>query len=153
VNSKLCALNRILNPISAKVETAYVVRWICVIPAAWAAFYIALLISMVCFQTLNGLCPGSEVHSGLCGNGWVVPATFVIGAAIAPALVILAGTLTAPSHRPYVAWALYVTGALFASRFARLPSAFLTAGISGATTAGILHWKYRNWADRRITNG
>jgi 4-amino-4-deoxy-L-arabinose transferase-like glycosyltransferase len=149
-----------MKSVEAQVKTGVstsvsIIRWICVIPVACVAFYPALFVAMFSFKLLNTLCIGSTITSGLCNNGWVIPVSFIIGASLAPALVILSGTMMAPSNRPAVAWAIYLVGALVSFKyFGRLQHALIPAGISGALVAAFLARKYRkaeahnHWVER-----
>jgi len=119
-----------------------IVRWIFVLPAAGAGFFAAACAGIFGYEVLNGWCPGGELVSGLCTNHWVGDFAALIGALLAPALVVLAGTMTAPSHRRAVAWTLYAGGAAVALAAFHGPSALLAAGISGAFTATWLHRKF-----------
>ncbi|MBI5247082.1 MAG: hypothetical protein HY923_07860 [Elusimicrobia bacterium] len=137
------------KPITDQVKTGLsasltIVRWIFVLPAAGAGFFLAACIGMFGFEALNGWCPGGELVSGFCTTGWVIQSSTLIGALVAPAFVVLAGTLMAPSRRVFVAWTLYAAGAALAIGAFHLISALVAAGISGAIAAGLLHWKYRS---------
>lgn len=124
-------------------ETAiFYVRWLLVLPAAWTGFYLALLTAMLAYKFLTGWCPGGVITSGSCSISWMNSIPFYVGAAVAPALVLIFGTLIAPSHRIAVTWALYVLGALVSLIFIRMPGVVATAGITGALTSVLLHWKF-----------
>jgi uncharacterized membrane protein YeaQ/YmgE (transglycosylase-associated protein family) len=123
-------------------ETAIeLIRWLLVIPAAWIGFYLSMLVAMLSMQLLNGWCPGGTISSGQCSIGWINHAPFLVGAAVAPALVLYFGTRMAPSHKIAVAWALYGIGAMVALFFFRIPGAVPIAGIVGAATAVFISWK------------
>lgn len=134
------------KPVSAQVAAGVttsvsIVRWICVLPAACVAFYLSLYLAMFSWKFFNGWCPGGTISSGMCSVKWVSLAPFAFGGLLAPTLVIAFGTLMAPSHRPAVAWTLYLVGALVSFRFFRLPYALVPAGIAGALSATYFHWR------------
>jgi len=121
------------------------IRWMLVLPCAIIGFYTALLLSIGVHKVLNGWCPGGQVISGVCMVLWVRLLPMILGASIAPVLVIIFGTLVAPGLRPLVAWVLYLGGLCIALTFTHgymLPFGIL-AGVTGAATAAILHGKYR----------
>lgn len=116
----------------------FYIRWLLVLPAAIAGFYLGLFAAIFSFQSLTGWCPGGTITSGHCSVGWVNHLPFVIGAAIAPPLVIYFGSTVAPNHRIAVIWTLYCGGALIGLLFFRIPGAVPVAGITGAITAFLL---------------
>jgi hypothetical protein len=117
-------------------------RWLLVFPVAWIGFYLGFLVAVLTYQVLTGWCPGGKIVSGTCSIDWVNHIPFIVGAAIAPGLVLIFGTVMAPSHRIAVTWTLYMMGALVSLFFIRVPGAVATAGITGALVSVLLHRKF-----------
>ena len=122
------------------------IRWVLVAPAAILGFYAAMYISMLSFERFNRWCPGGEIVSGLCNVPWVRLAPLIVGAIIVPSLIILFGTLMAPSKRPVVAWAIYGIGILISLTTFRLQdrtSILITVALAGAGMALAMQLKFR----------
>lgn len=116
----------------------HVVRWVLVPVAALAAWGAAVVIGAILHDTATRLCPESYMVSGACVAPWTPVAdamVLVVSAAIAAALIVLAASYTAPSHRPRVAAVVYGLGAAWAVVMAIAGAAYLAlpaAGIAGA---------------------
>ena len=83
-----------------------VLRWLCVPPAALAAWYLALILALLLHTAVEGFCPPDQVVSGACFAPWFLRFSDVLvcfGAALAASLIVLAAFLVAPSHRFHVA--------------------------------------------------
>jgi len=114
-------------------------RWLCVLPAALAAWYLALILAVLLHTAVEGFCPPDQVVSGACFAPWFLRFSDVLicfGAALAASLIVLAAFLVAPSHRFYVAWATFIVGACVALCFAALLGAW--AECASALAAGAL---------------
>ena len=83
------------------------------IPAAFAGWYLALLLAMLAYGIGTRLCPPELVVSGACTADWFGPffdALVIGGACLAATLVVLFPALVAPAHRVGVARAALVAG-------------------------------------------
>jgi hypothetical protein len=123
-----------------------IIRWVLVLPAALAAWYAALFISIALYEGVEALCPFGQVVSGQCVAPWFVDASdafIAFGAALAAALVVSACTFVAPTHRRHVAIATFVVGAVVAIMmgWATFVAATITAIISGAVVLVFLLWR------------
>ena len=93
-------------------------RWLLLVPAAVAAWLLAVLLATVLLGGLRRLCPDRQVVSGMCVAPWFGPASdavVALGAALAAIFVLRAVTVTAPSHKKFVAVVAYLAGALIAA--------------------------------------
>jgi hypothetical protein len=122
------------------------IRWLLILPAALAAWYAALFISIALYRGVDALCPFGQVVSGRCSAQWFLDASDVfvaIGAALAAALVMIACTLLAPTHRGYVAIATFVVGTFAAIMMGwnNFAAATIAAIFSGAIVLAILLWR------------
>lgn len=115
-------------------------RWLLVIPGAWLAWYAALVSGIVAHTALEALCPPEQVISGMCTARWfhyAERAVFCAGAGLAAALILLATTLLAPSHRSAVAAVTLAMGSvtalvmgILASAYAELITALVVGGLT-----------------------
>ena len=116
----------------------HAMRWALVPVAVLVAWGAALLIGVILHDAVTRLCPESYMVSGACFAPWTPVADAVVlmvSAAIAAALVVLAASYTAPSHRTRVAAVVYGLGAAWAVFMAIAGAAYLAlpaAGIAGA---------------------
>ena len=81
-------------------------RWLMLLPSAYLAWWIALIVGFAYVAFLDWLCPPEQVVSGLCTASWHKPAVeagVVAGAGLAAGLVMLTVILIAPAHRRLVA--------------------------------------------------
>ena len=120
------------------------VRWLLIIPTAVAAWYAALALGVSLYVGLDALCPAEQIISGLCVAPWHKAASAAvdcIGAGLAAALILLACTLLAPSHRQRVAIGTFIVGAVVAIFMGFSANAFgplVTAIVAGAAILWIL---------------
>lgn len=120
------------------------IRWILILPAAIAAWYVALLLGLGLYQALEALCPAGQVESGHCVAPWFRPVSdglVALGAALAAVLVLIACTLLAPTHRRQVAIATFAVGAVIAVFMGTSASAYaamVSAVVAGAVALAIL---------------
>ena len=92
----------------------YVIRWICVIPASYLGYYIALIGGLAALTFGESFCPPEAVISGMCTANYmrlVETFLFLVFPGIAAILVVLLPTLTAPTKKTAVAVIFYVLGA------------------------------------------
>lgn len=90
-----------------------VARWLLVVPAAFAGWYLALVAAMLVYGLAQRLCPAELVVSGACTAPWHAPffdALVVGGAALAATLIVLLPALVAPARRVAVARLAYAAG-------------------------------------------
>jgi len=120
------------------------IRWLAVLPAAIAGWYLALIIGLLAYSGVEKLCPPEQMVSGACIAPWFRYATGAIsalGAALAAILVITLAALAAPSHRVIVIRSAFVAGLLVASYMLWQTSAvveFFAALACGALTVAVL---------------
>ena len=135
-------------------------RWIGILPAAIAGWYLALITGLLLLAALDSLCPPEEVVSGMCNASWYPLASRLLmcfGAALSAFLVVLVSSLVEPSQRKAVAWLAYVVGAVIAFYMAvsasRYASHYLELG--SALAAGLLAvWAvHRFLAPKRVAPG
>jgi hypothetical protein len=93
------------------------IRWMLVIPSAWAAWCMAVLVGILVYSIGNALCPPELMESGGCGASWYplfFKSTIIFCASISAIFTVLAGSYMAPTHRATVAKAIFITGSAFA---------------------------------------
>jgi hypothetical protein len=96
---------------------AQAIRWILLLPAAVAAWYVALLLGIALHIGLDAICPPDQMVSGSCVAPWHWAASQVvvcIGAALAAVLIVVTCTFVAPSHKRIVAVITFTGGTLVA---------------------------------------
>ena len=122
-------------------------RWLAVVPAALAGWYLALASGILLHSLATSLCPDALLVSGMCTAGWfewLEQGIFAFTAALAAFLVVWLAVLCCPSTGPgtkaRVAAIAFALGALVAIVFAaklHIWLAPLAALISGLVT---LRW-------------
>lgn len=120
-------------------------RWLLVVPGAWAAWYVALFAGITVHGALESLCPPEQVVSGMCTAWWfhyAERAVICAAAGLAAALILLTCALIAPSHRSRVVALTLAAGSLVALAMAVLAAAyaeFITAvAVGGLVTVWLL---------------
>ena len=112
-------------------------RWLLVVPAAWVAWYAAVLIGFGLHSLAEALCPPDQVISGMCVAPWfgaVDRAIFCTGAGLAAAFIIVSCTVVAPSHCRVVTFVTLGTGSVVALVLALATDAlpeFVAAVVAG----------------------
>ena len=120
------------------------VRWLTVLPAAIAGWYLALIIGLLAYSGVERLCPPDQMVSGACITPWFRYATGAVSAlaaGLAAILVITLAALAAPTHRVIVIRSAFVAGLLVASYMLWQTSAafeFVAALACGALTVAVL---------------
>lgn len=92
-------------------------RWALVVPAAVAAWYVALFVGLAAYSGMNSLCPSAQVISGMCVAPWFPVASAVLrcaAAGLSAALVLLACAWVAPSHKTAAATVVFTIGVVAA---------------------------------------
>jgi hypothetical protein len=126
-----------------------ILRWILVPVAAAAAWSVSLVVGVLLHDAATRLCPESQMVSGACvAPLWPYADAVVLclSAAFAAATIVVACTLTAPSHRPVVAVVVYAVGCVAAVLLAIAGAAYLAlpaAGIAGALALTWIRRRYR----------
>jgi fructose-specific phosphotransferase system IIC component len=121
-----------------------VLRWLIIVPAAVAAWYLALALGLGMYGGVDALCPSNQRISGQCIAPWFNPtidALIAIGAAVSAIFVVLTATFIAPSHKLYAAVASYIIGGVVAVAMgfeSKVYAALLAALIAGALTLAIV---------------
>lgn len=116
-----------------------ILRWLAVLPAAVAAWWVAVTVTILGHVLVTAACPERYEVSGACVAPWMPTLTRVstfVGASLAAVLVVLAASYTAPAHRRHVAQAAYVVGLAVALYMANETEGWLELG--GAVVAGWL---------------
>lgn len=117
-----------------------ILRWLLVIPMAIAAWFVAFIGSIQLIDVIYYFCPIEHQVSGMCTHAAydaAESALLVFGAALAAVLVILAATITAPSHKAKVAAATLILGlglALWLFLETDLMGPFVGATVAGIAT-------------------
>ena len=128
-------------------------RWLAVLPAALAGWYLALASGILLHSLATSLCPEDMLVSGMCTASWfewLEQGIFAFTAALAAFLVVWLATLCCPSACPgakaRVAAIAFILGALVAIVFAttlHIWLAPLSALISGLVTLRWLRGRHR----------
>ncbi len=107
-------------------------RWLAIIPACIAAWWLALFIGLYVRSVVNGLCPPESLAYGfLCEASWypaAAEAVLCFGVALSAILVVLTAAAVAPRHRVLTAKAALIVGTLVAIYFAIGTGAYLALG-------------------------
>lgn len=127
-------------------------RWLAVLPAALAGWYLALAGGIVLHSLATSLCPQDLLVSGMCTANWfpwLEQLIFAFTAALAAFLVVWLATLCCPANKAGVATLAFVCGALITLLLAvqlEIWLAPLAALASGLLT---LRWLRRRHCDAR----
>lgn len=91
-----------------------IIRWLCLIPASYLGYYIALIGGMAVHAFAESFCPPEAVISGMCTANYIRPIEtflFLVFPGIAAILMVLLPTLAAPSKKVAVAVIFFILGA------------------------------------------
>ena len=95
------------------------IRWLLVIPAAIAAWYLVVAIGIFTHGFLEeALCPTGEMESGMCTNRrvrLVLEVIVHVFVGLSAITVELAAAATAPAFRERTAWATFAIGGVVAA--------------------------------------
>lgn len=134
------------TPSRRKVNALRVVRWLLVVPFAFAGWYVGLIVALVIHTAHKALCPAQYLVSGMCAAPWsefVQGSAIIIGAILVGALVVLLPALIAPNHRKRMAWIAYLFGLLYSVYFlVSIPGiwqAVVAAAVAGAWVLWLFH--------------
>lgn len=89
------------------------IRWICVIPASYLGYYIALIGGMLVYMVAESFCPPDAITYGICTSNYmrkIEKIIFVVFPCIAAILVVLLPTLAAATKKAAVALTFFVGG-------------------------------------------
>ena len=95
-----------------------VLRWICVIPAAYLGYYLALIGGMAALALAESFCPPEMLVSGMCTAEYMRSAEkvlFLLFPGIAAVLVVLLPALVAPARKFAVACVFLAVGSVIAT--------------------------------------
>ncbi len=116
-----------------------VFRWLALIPACVAAWWLALFIGLYVRSLIVGFCPPELVDvSGFCEASWypaAEDAVICFGVALSAFLVVLTAALVAPTHRVLASKAALAIGTVVAIYFAVGTGAYFA--LAAAVLAGI----------------
>ena len=116
-----------------------VLRWLALIPACVAAWWLALFIGLYIRSVVNTFCPPELVVSGFCEASWYPAAESAVicfGVALSAFLVVVTAALVAPTHRVLASKFALASGSVIAIYFAVGTGAYLA--LAAAVLAGIL---------------
>ena len=128
-----------------------IVRWVVLIPAAVASFYVMFDLSVSSFFFLDSLlCPPEDVISDTCNNETVssiLNAFIYFSTGLSAVVIVLISTAIAPSHKEYTAWSSFGLGTIAATYLAFQTDAwdqYLAALIGGLISVfGVVYFLRR----------
>ena len=126
-------------------------RWLALIPACVAAWWLALLVGLCIRSVVNSFCPPELVVSGFCEASWypaAEDAVICFGVALSAFLVVLTAALVAPTHRVLASKAALVSGSAVAIYFAIGTGAYFA--LAAAVLAGVLALVVVNFFTRPV---
>jgi hypothetical protein len=133
------------------------IRWLLIVPASVAAWYLALVVGIMLLAAVSGLCPPDQLVSGACTAPWYQTASLAVlcfGAGLAATLILIVSTLLAPTHKRQAAVATYIIGAAVACMMgiaATEYAAMASAIVVGAAILALLLRRLRYERDREIS--
>jgi hypothetical protein len=125
-----------------------ILRWLLMPVAAFAAWAVSLFVGLLLHEAAIRLCPGSQMVSGLCVAPWwsyADTAVLCAGAAVAAATIVIACSLTAPSHRRTAAVVVFAIGFVWALALAIAGNAYLALIAAGAAGVLAVRWVWRRY--------
>ena len=128
-----------------------ILRWALVPVAAAVSWAVSLLVGLLLHDVATRLCPETEMVSGACVAPWwpyADAAVVCLSAAFAAASIVIACSLTAPSHRGRVSVVVYVIGAVWAVVLALAGAAYWALPCAAAAGAWGVWWIRRR--DRSV---
>jgi hypothetical protein len=123
-------------------------RWLMLLPAAAAAFYLAIAATIATHYLVEQhLCPAVDFDRGICSNrtlGVILELVKHGGAALTVIAAAGVAVIVAPSHKRPVLWAALALGLLLAAWFgyAGTAGSLFVAALAGGVLAAtvILRW-------------
>ena len=105
LHQRICVNLRCVK-FSSLISVMKLARWLMLLPSAYAAWWIVLIVGILYVSFLDWLCPPELILSGFCTASWYKPAFdagVIVGAGLGAGLILLTTILVAPSHRRLVA--------------------------------------------------
>jgi hypothetical protein len=138
-----CAGSRIARPLNCGVmRLSSVIRWLLLVPCAVAAWYFAVVVSVVLREIVVGRCLGSDAPlPEYCQASWF-PLKFLdyallfLGVGLSAVVVVVVAAVVAPSHKSHVAWVALGAGAILATVMGYSTGAVAEAAV--AIASGVL---------------
>ena len=132
-----------------------IVRWILVLPAAIAAWYLVFFAGIFVHGIVeHALCPTPEFISETCVNDRVIRilhGVIVLFVALSAVAVMLAVVITAPSEKLLMTWVAFAVGsgvAIFMAVVAKSPAEGAAAVAAGLLTALAIRRRLRRPSGR-----
>jgi hypothetical protein len=110
-----------------------VIRWLCVIPASYLGYYLALVGGMAALVLAESFCPAEAVVSETCTADYMRPVEktlFIVFPGLSAILVVLLPTLMAPAKKVAVAGLFFVLGSAAAIYMGSLLKEWVVLGIA-----------------------
>ena len=117
-----------------------IVRWLLVVPAGVAGWYLVFFLSLFLFSLVDQACPPTPQKNSACMFGpdlTMQEVVIIIGASVSAIPVVLFSALTAPCHKKVICWVAYSAGLIVAYWFYSNNPPFLPHFL-GAATCGLL---------------
>ncbi len=108
-------------------------RWLCVIPASYLGYYLALVGGIAALVVAEIFCPAEAVVSEMCTADYMRPVEntlFIVFPGIAAILVVLLPTLMAPAKKVVVASLFFVVGSAAAIYMASALKEWVVLGVT-----------------------
>lgn len=115
-----------------------IIRWILLVPATWAAWYIAVFLGIAILTAGDAFCPSEQIVSGWCHANWYpffLQSVMVFSSSVSAIFVVVAGYYMAPLHRSFVAKLIFITGSTVAIFMAIETQEYLA--LTGALVCGL----------------
>jgi len=132
-------------------------RWFLLVPGAWFAWHVAVLIGFAVHSALETLCPAEQMVSDMCVAPWfhyAARASICLGAGLAATLILLTTTLLAPSRRSAVVVVTLAAGSAAALAMGVLAKAYLelatTLMVGGLTAICLLKCDWVRSSNKNI---
>jgi hypothetical protein len=129
-------------------------RWLAVVPAAYAGFVGAVAFGFLELRVIDSFCPPDQWVSGFCEAAWYENAFSVaecIAVAVAAFLVVSLASVVAPANRKSVAILSYLVGAGFAVYFGASADKYLALAMAllAGALAVLMAFRVSDWLARR----
>ena len=124
-------------------------RWLCVIPASYLGYYLALVGGIAALVLAESLCPAEAVVSDMCTADYMGPVEktlFIVFPGLAAVLVVLLPALMAPAKKVAVAGLFFVLGSAAAIYMGSILKEWVVLAIalsSGGITFYSIHAYYK----------
>ncbi len=131
-----------------------IIRWICVVPASYLGYYIAMIGGLAALMFAESFCPADAVVSGMCTADYmrqIEKILLLVFPGIAAILVVLLPTLAAPAKKVTVAISFFIVGgaaAIYLGATLREWTILAFTLACGGVTAWSIHAHQRKSAQR-----